>query len=346
MKICFIVLAHHQPRIFHELIRNITWPNSDVVVHIDKRSDINQFPISGFANVRCMQNRRRVHWSGWSLTKTICAALEYALQVSDADYFLYMSGTDFPIQRADVITEFLKKHYPTNFLNYYPLVPGIWGIGLIDRYWLNDLKASLININPKDAAGRGEHWDEALQYRTYPNVSYMRRMLGNFSTKALRKLNDRFFIPRNTTWTNFYCGSAKWCLNRETVRFVVDYYHARESRNLRNYLRLCANSDEIFFQTSILNSKHKEQCLGFDEVEAKEIFENKRPPMPDEKRVNLTYVDWSEEREDPAILVESDFQRLKDSGNFFAMKFTDDKSFQLVKRIERELLGGGDAERC
>ena len=268
MKICFVVLAHHQPQMFQKLIRNISWPNSDVVVHIDKRSDINQFPISGFANVHFMKNRKRVHWSGWSLTKTICEALEYGLKVSDADYFIYMAGTDFPIQRSNVITEFLNKHHPANFLNYYPLVPGIWGYGLIDKYWLNDLKASLINIrNPKD-----------------PDISWIRRILGDFITKALRKFNARC-MPRNTTWTNFYSGSCRWCLNRETVRFIVDYYHSRESRKLRNYLRLCANSDEIYFQTSILNSKHKEQCFDFEEFEAREIFENKRPPMPDEKRV-------------------------------------------------------------
>ena len=212
-------------------------------------------------------------------------------------------------------------------MNYYPLVPGIWGYNLINKYWLNDLR--LINIrNPKDA-----------------KVFWTCKILGNVITKALNKFNA-LCGPRNTTWTNFYSGSARWCLNRETVRFVVDYYHSRESRKLRNYLRLCANSDEIFFQTSILNSRHQEQCWGFDESEAKEIFEGKRPPMPDEKRVNFTYVDWSKEREDPAILVESDFQNLKDSGNFFAMRFMDDNSLGLVKRIEVELLRARPAAGC
>src|SRR5689334_11523060 len=116
MRICFIVLAHHQPKIFRKLIHHISWTNSDVVIHIDKRSEMNKFFISGLPNVHFMKERKRVHWSGWSLTKTICEALEYGLTVSTADYFLYLSGTDFPIQRPEVITDFLSRHYPVNFI--------------------------------------------------------------------------------------------------------------------------------------------------------------------------------------------------------------------------------------
>jgi hypothetical protein len=235
---------------------------------------------------------------------------------------MYLSGTDFPIQRAEVITAFLSERYPANFLNWYPLVPGIWGYGLIDSYRFSDLKACFFDVrSPRN-----------------PQTSMVRRVLENLTIKIEAKLNSRF-QPRNTNWTNFYSGSSRWCLNRETVRFVVDYYRSSESKKLRNYLRLCANSDEIFFQTAILNSKHKEQCVGFDECVAKEIFRNKRPPMPDEARVYFHYIDWSPEREDPAILVESDFQRVKKSGKMFACKFMDEKSLGLVKLIEREMLG-------
>lgn len=324
MKICFVVLAHHQPQMFRKLIRHISGDNCDVVVHIDKRSNINDFAVSGVANVHFMERRKKVYWSGWSQTRTYCEALQYALRVSDADYFMFLAGTDFPIQRLEVILKFLSERFPANFLNYYPLVPGIWGYGLIERYRLNDLKGSLIDIRNSQQS----------------DTSTVRGFLGHLVIKAEQKL-DSMLPPRNTAWIKFYSGSSRWCLNRDTVRFVVDYYHSRKSSRLRNYLRLCANSDEIFFQTAILNSPHKEQCTGFDESAAREIFENKRAPMPDEKRVYFHYIDWSPEREDPAILVEADLQRLKDSGKFFACKFMDDKSLGLVTLIEREMLGAG-----
>src|SRR5215469_15135534 len=106
MKVCFVVLAHHQPQMFQMLIRNISWANSDVVVHIDKRSDINEFLVSGLTNLHFVNNRKRVHRCGWTLTRTLYEALRYGLAVSDADYFIYLAGTDFPISRLETITAF------------------------------------------------------------------------------------------------------------------------------------------------------------------------------------------------------------------------------------------------
>ena len=320
MRICFIVLCHHQPWTFRALVRHLNWVDVDVVVHLDKRSNISEFFVPGIANAHFMNNRKKVNRSGWSLTRTICEALDYGLTVSDANYFIYLAGTDFPIQPCEKFTRFLQEHYPANFLNWYPLVPGIWGYGLIDKYWLNDLKLFF-----EDA-------------RSPPrNSSKLYNMAQSLVIMAENTLNARF-QPRNTKWIRFYSGSSRWCLNRETARFVVDYYRSPGSRKLRNYLQLCANSDEIFFQTAILNSKYKGHCLGFDESAAREIFAGQRPAMPDEKRMCFHYIDWSPEREDPAILDESDFERLSNSGKFFACKFTDDKSFGLVKMIEHQLL--------
>jgi hypothetical protein len=307
--------------VFEKLIWNITWKNSDVVVHIDKRSDIDKFSVSEPTKVYFVPNRKRVHWSGWSLTETICETLEFGLGVSAADYFIYLAGTDFPLRHRDVITEFLSKRYPINFINWYPLVPGIWGYGLIDRYQFNDLKASVFGIRSHENADR-------LMFG---------RVLRGLVSRAEKKISQ--LQPRNTSWINFYAGSSRWCLNRETAQYVVEYYRSSKSQRLRNYLRSCSNSDEIFFQTTILNSRHKDQCSGFDERLAKAIFRNKRPPMQDEKRVYLHYIDWNPEREDPAIMIEADFRRLKESGKLFACKFVDAKSLAVIELIEREMLG-------
>jgi hypothetical protein len=321
LKICFVLMAHHQPRMFQKLLQHISSKNSDVVIHIDARSNINNFAVSGRGNVHFVTKRRKVHWTGWSQTETICEMLQHGLQVSDANYFILLAGTDFPIKRADIITRYLVDRYPANFLNYYPLVPGIWGYGHIEKYKLVDLKASLIDIrNPKNL-----------------DTPMDKTLLAGLVTDTEEALNAQL-LPKDTNWTNLYSGSSRWCLNRETVRFVTNYFHSDKSRKLRNFLRFCSNSDEIFFQTAILNSPHKDQCTGFDEVAAMEIFRGKRPPMPDEKRVYFHYIDWSPEREDPAILVESDFQNLKRSDKFFACKFMDDKSLGLVEHIEREML--------
>lgn len=315
-------MAHHQPEIFRKLIDQICWKNSDIIVHIDKRSDLKKFDLPEQSNIHFIKKRNKVHWCGWSQTKTMLELLRQGLRLSNANYYIFLSGTDFPIKDQLTLTKFLTAQYPSNFLNHYPLVPGIWGYGLIKNYRLIDLKAKF--IDPR--------------YCDQTNESKIRTKFGNLVKKIEQKLNKRF-APRNTTWTNFYHGSSSWCLNRESVQYLVSFFHSKSSRRLKNYLRLATNSDEIFIQTAILNSPMKKYCIGFNELEAKEIFESKRQPHPDEIRVYLHYIDWNTEREDPAILDESDFDYLLNSNKFFARKFSVEKSMGLISLLERHRLG-------
>lgn len=323
MKVCFIILAHHQPKIFHKLIRQLCWDNSDIIVHIDKRSDLKKFEIVGHKNIHFVKKRKKVVWGGWSLTSTICECLEYGLEVSDADYFMYMAGTDFPIKNRQVISSFLATNHPANFLNYYPLVPGIWGYGLIKKYHLMDLKAQFEDVR---------HGKQEL-YKLKIN-KFLASIVGKVEV-----LLNRYLLPRQKNWTSFYSGSSRWCLNRETVQFLVDYFHSKSSGRLKIFLRLATNSDEIFFQTAILNSDFKKYCIAFDESEAQEIFKHTRQPMADEKRVYLHYIDWNPEREDPAILDESDLPALENSDKLFACKFTEEKSLDLINQLVERLSG-------
>jgi hypothetical protein len=234
---------------------------------------------------------------------------------------MYLAGTDFPIKPRQVISSFLAEKYPENFLNYYPLVPGIWGYGLISTYRLRDLKACFEDERHSES-GRQKIW--------------INQFLAGLVGKTEMLLN-KYLLPRNKDWISFYSGSSRWCLNRETIRFMVDYYHSASSKKLKNYLRLATNSDELFFQTAILNSDFKKHCVSFDESEAREIFERKREPMPDEKRVYLHYIDWNHKRENPAILDESDLPALDESGKFFACKFTEEKSLELIEALKARL---------
>jgi hypothetical protein len=321
MKVCFIILAHHQPTVFHRLVRQLCLGNSDIIVHIDKRSDLGEFKVTGHDNVHFVKKRNKVVWGGWSLTSTICECLEYALEISDADYFMYLAGTDFPIKHCHFISDFLAKKHPTNFLNYYPLVPGIWGYGLISSFRLRDLKARFVDERYSKPGRRKVR---------------MKQFLAGLVGKVEVLLN-KHLLPRDKDWISFYSGSSRWCLNRETIRFMVEYFNSASSKKLKNYLRLATNSDELFFQTAILNSNFKKYCMAFDESEAREIFECKREPMPDEKRVYLHYIDWNPERENPAILDESDLSALDDSGKFFACKFSEEKSLGLIEVLEERL---------
>ena len=136
-RVCFLVLAHHQSRVFHKLIDTLSVEAVDIVVHIDKRTNMADFERSE-SNVFFVKPRRRVHWAGWNQAKTILATMKFALSCSDAEYFVFLAGTDFPIVHPRKFLGHLSSEYPTNFLNHYPVVCGIWGYGLCAQFHFVD----------------------------------------------------------------------------------------------------------------------------------------------------------------------------------------------------------------
>jgi hypothetical protein len=73
-------------------------------------------------------------------------------------------------------------------------------------------------------------------------------------------------------------------------------------------------------------------------LESEQIFSGSRAPLTDEKRVYFHYIDWSPEREDPAVLDESDFDILLQSDKFFACKFRHPKSARLMEMLRTQVL--------
>lgn len=320
-KVCYLILAHHEPRVFHQLIDQVSQENSDVIVHVDRRSDLRAFLRENRGRVHFVRPRQAVHWPGWSITSAILKTLRFALNASDAQYFLFLAGTDFPIRHHNHIFHHLERVYPRNFLNHYPLVPGIWGYGLAARFHLAEYKARIFDA----------------RYRAPDKANPLQLALLNALT-ALQKALNEGYAPREIAHLRLYHGSTRWCLNRETAEFLVDYYYSPESRKLRRFLRLSASSDEIFIQTAILNSPLSAQCVGFDPAESEEIFNGSRSPLPDEKRVYFHYIDWNPERENPAVLDESDFDSLLESDKLFACKFRHPKSAALMEMLHKQIL--------
>jgi hypothetical protein len=321
LKLCFTVLAHHEPEIFARLVRWLDWPEADIVVHIDRRSEIDRFFERSTSNVIFTPFRRAVDWSGWSQTTTILELLDFARSVSDADYFIFLAGTDLPVRRRRDLLQHLTAIFPRNLLNHYPLVPGPWGYGLVDRFHLPGLKSRFMDLrNPKAP----QTPDDAFHVRLVKAIEW--------------ELNARF-RPRNAAAMRLFHGSSRWCLNSDTVSFVIDFYRSRASQQLRDYIMLCANSDELFVQTAILNSPYRRQCESYDEHQSNAIFHGALPPLADEKRVYMHYIDWSEQRENPAVLVTQDYEAVKTSGKFFACKFLEAQSMALIERLERDMIG-------
>jgi len=110
--------------------------------------------------------------------------------------------------------------------------------------------------------------------------------------------------------SKLYGGGTWWTLSKNCLAFVLN-----EIESNKDFLDMLAYSkipEEILFQTIIMNSPYREKVVN----------------------ENLRYIEWEwKNGSRPAILDESDFDKLRASNAFFARKFIFPTSLKLAKAL-------------
>lgn len=168
---------------------------------------------------------------------------------------------------------------------------------------------------PHTGWGGGHGMDRVLYYNFY-DIFDAKSEKGNLILNKLILLQKRLNLRRKFSAENdeLFGGSTWWSLSRECVRYVLDYTDNKPLLLTRLKHTFC--SEELYIPTVLMNSPF-----------SKNIRNN-----------NLRYIDWTYRNgNNPAILDETDFNRIFHSENFFARKFVFPKSQLLLDRIKGEL---------
>jgi hypothetical protein len=229
--------------------------------------------------------------------------MKKAFLINQFDYFIFLSGRDYPIKDNNYIYNYLKYNYPMNFINFYPLIGNADYINNIKKYYFVDLifRSPRILLKTLEAI-------QSISHKLIPDRSFINNM-----------------IP--------YRGSQWFCLNRQTVDCIINFMESQNANRYIRFFKYVWGSDEIFFQTLVLNSPYAQQCRYYDRD-----IKNCKKFMRDENKAYLHYIDWSLDREDPAVFDIDDFQTLKNSDALFARKFCENKSKKLLYYIDHDLL--------
>lgn len=108
-----------------------------------------------------------------------------------------------------------------------------------------------------------------------------------------------------------YAGSTYWSLSRECLMYVAEFTKKNKFVLKRFKYTLCA--EEFFFQTIIMNSNFATKVVND----------------------NLRYIDWvARNGNNPAILDENDFEKLRLTNALFARKFDYPQSVGLMDKIK------------
>ncbi|HLG04204.1 MAG TPA: beta-1,6-N-acetylglucosaminyltransferase, partial [Bacteroidia bacterium] len=137
MKLTYIILAHRLPAQLARLVNALADENVNFAIHIDRKADEVAFRKAVEANgIYWVNDRVDIYWGGFSQVQATFNSLEEAMsQFPQTDYFIYLSGQDFPIKSKLQLHLFFNHTDGKSFMEYFPLPHESWsgngGLGRI-----------------------------------------------------------------------------------------------------------------------------------------------------------------------------------------------------------------------
>ena len=119
--IAYLILVHRYPCQFKRLFRAIFHPANYYLVHVDKRAGVGlqteiQDFLSSFANASLLKSQS-ILWGGYSMVDAELRGIEELLKISSEwEFFINLSGQDFPLKSQTHIQDFLSCNIGNDFI--------------------------------------------------------------------------------------------------------------------------------------------------------------------------------------------------------------------------------------
>ena len=263
----------------------------EIYIHIDKKSVINEGiieTIRSLPQVKLVSRKYKVNWGGINHLKCILHLAEEALKSKELQTFHLISGHDYPIKDCSYFIDFFKKKGNNNYLSHFEMPLKQWANGGMDRLEFYNLYDVM----------------DAKKYRHY---------IFKF-VKLQSKLNIKRSISKKIP--KLYGGETWWSLSWDTLNYVLNY--SKQNTFFLKRLQHSFCSEEIYFQTVIMNSKYAVKTIND----------------------SLRYIDWDSRNGNlPANLDLNDLENLKNTNKLFARKFDFPVSNELKQCLSNQLKG-------
>jgi len=221
LKIAYLIVAHNNYEHLKRLITALDEHACRFYIHIDKKSPL---PHLKADNIIFLQDRVNVHWSGFSMVRVTLNLLHRAI-ADENDYFVLISGADYPIQPNSYLYEKLKEGG-----EYITIKKGCDEYNPLSRYKYYYFTDHYNRRNKSKLTTRFFLWFQ----------------------KMLRKLQIKKKIP-----FQLYTGTQWFILSQACVKYILE--EAEGNKNYVRFFKTAFCSDEGFFQTIIGNSEFYHQ---------------------------------------------------------------------------------------
>lgn len=316
-RVAYAILAHaDQPQLLR-LVRVLRTesPTCSVVVHWDgSKEPLDPRPFEELGNVHLIPDRVAVEWGGFSLVEATLRVIRAALERSDCEWIVLLSGHDYPLRPLADIESDLRRARPDAYIDVREVVPERPGLrwSRTRAGWLSRRYHFAYVALPRPGL------------RTAPAVSDLLAKVA-FLISKLQPLVMIWPMPAGARWRigvrspgaslgpgrPHRWGSQWMTLSRRAADRVLQ--RLGEERRLVGHFKHTVIPDEAFFQTII--------CA---ERDLTVVEDNRR------------YEKWTgKAASHPEVLGRGDLDAFLGSGKDFARKFSEVADPSVLDEIDR-----------
>ena len=232
MKIAYLIAAHNNPFHLDRLIAALSSKSVSFFIHVDKKSNFDDFLKLEKENVHFTIERVPVYWGDFSQVEASLIMLRAALSdKNNFDRYVLLSGVDYPIRSTTYIEKYFKEHPVAEFITLVAMP------------------------------------SESHKKPTSRLTTFVIRPGGNRIVRFAKKVLKKFGFRRpdrdyKTAFANLqpYGGSSWWAFSRSASQYIVDFV-AKENQ-LVNFFKNTICPDEQFFHTIVGNSPHMKNVVN------------------------------------------------------------------------------------
>ncbi|HJT59488.1 MAG TPA: beta-1,6-N-acetylglucosaminyltransferase [Ktedonobacteraceae bacterium] len=236
MKIAYLILAHTHPLHLARLISALQTEHAHIFLHIDTKTDAMICPaVKG--NLTVIKNTVTVNWGGFSVVQATLNLLKEAATSGEYDYFLLLSGADYPLRSNAYILRFLQRYEGKEFLNLYKMPEMNKTFDRIVYFYI-----------------------EPVHHFAHSSLSKGINALIEKANKLLRSPHLKRRYPQQYAHFTLYAGSQWWALSKPCVDYILQFI--TQNPGYVKFYKHARIPDSTFFHTIIGNSPFKKNVVG------------------------------------------------------------------------------------
>lgn len=235
MKIAVLIQCHKNAKQLNDLIDYFNDDSFSCFVHVDKKSSIKDLIVKK-NNVYILPDNYRIDvvWGRMSQVDATINLLKYADLISDFDFYILLSGQDYPLVNVEKLKTFFANNMNSNFIDLFPSKNHVYG--------KNNNYDKRTNI----------YYNDFLMKR-----GKVHRVIRRLWVAITGGYNHTFkLFKRKQPKMKFYFGSSWWTINNKFHNYLMEFI--KNDNELLKFLKNTSCPDECFFHTVFMNSEFRD----------------------------------------------------------------------------------------